>query len=275
MSRGISIHIGLNMIDAPSEYYGASEPLTTCIQDSFDMKEIAESQGFEHTLLLLDDEATADGVKEAIVDASELLERGDILFISYSGHGASIADENGEEEDSHDEAWCLYDRPFLDDELHHLWKLFEEGVRIFVISDSCHSGTMTKDIFNTTVVKYLPLSKEQQHTFRSKDFFGRLREFFSFGEEREVVATVKLISGCQDEEESLILGGARNSLLSAEILNVWKAGDFEGTTDEFFEQVRVNVNREAKAVKCEQNPKLTTIGGENSVFDGQKPFIVN
>lgn len=274
MSRGISIHIGLNMIDAPSAYYGVSDPLTTCIQDSFDMKAIALSQGFEQSLLLLDDEATADAVKESIVSASEELVSGDILFLSYSGHGASIDDENSDEADSMDEAWCLYDRPFLDDELNLLWKLFDEGVRIFVVSDSCHSGTISKDIFNTTVVKSLVLSKEAQSTFRSKGFFQKLKELFSFGEERELVATVKLLAGCRDYEESLILSGARNSLLTSEILNIWSDGNFRGTTDAFFEEVRVNVKREADGVGCKQNPKLTTIGMENSDFDEQKPFVI-
>jgi len=274
MSRGISIHIGLNMIDAPSEYYGESAPLTTCIQDSFDMRDIAISQGFEQNLLLLDDEATADALKDSIVSASEELVDGDILFLSYSGHGASIEDENSDEDDSLDEAWCLYDRPFLDDELNLLWRLFEDGVRIFIISDSCHSGTMSKDIFNTTVVKSIVLSKESQSIFRSKGFFQKLRELFSFEEDRELVATVKLLSGCSDEEESLILGGAKNSLLTAEILNIWNNGNFMGTTNEFFEQVRVNVKREAKAVECEQNPKFTTIGKDNSSFNSQKPFVI-
>jgi hypothetical protein len=57
-----------------------------------------------------------------------------------------VPDENNDEGDGADETWCLQDRQFLDDELFQHFRLFKPGVRIIVISDSCHSGTVTKDI---------------------------------------------------------------------------------------------------------------------------------
>ena len=38
----------------------------------------------------------------------------------------------------------LNDRQLLDDELYALWGYFQAGVRILVLSDSCHSGTVTR-----------------------------------------------------------------------------------------------------------------------------------
>jgi hypothetical protein len=43
-----------------------------------------------------------------------------------------------------DETWCLFDGELLDDELHELWARFTRGVRVLVLSDSCHSGTVTR-----------------------------------------------------------------------------------------------------------------------------------
>ncbi len=70
--------------------------------------------------------------------------QGDIYFLTYSGHGGQVPDTNGEgESDSSDETWLAYDRQIVDDELYELWAKFKPGVRIVVLSDSCHSGPST------------------------------------------------------------------------------------------------------------------------------------
>ena len=51
-----------------------------------------------------------------------------------------------EETDQLDETWVLYDRQLLDDELYDLWCRFAPGVRILMISDSCHSGTVSRAV---------------------------------------------------------------------------------------------------------------------------------
>lgn len=45
-----------------------------------------------------------------------------------------------------DETWVLYDRQLVDDELYKIWSKFKPLVRILVFSDSCHNGTVTRDI---------------------------------------------------------------------------------------------------------------------------------
>lgn len=141
-STGISIHIGLNHVD-PAAYNGWDGALAGCINDSNDMKAIAEDLGFKATQLTESD-ATADNVVAAIGQAAEELVAGDILFITYSGHGSQVNDVNGDEVDGQDETWVLWDRQLIDDELYALWAQFEEGVRIIMLSDSCHSGTMAR-----------------------------------------------------------------------------------------------------------------------------------
>lgn len=139
---GLSINIGLNSVD-PSHYGGWDGALTACEFDARDMYRIAQRQGFRATLMLTR-EATAERVTEAISRAADELESGDILFLSYSGHGGQVPDLNSDETDELDETWALYDRELVDDELFALWGRFKRGVRIFMLSDSCHSGTMSK-----------------------------------------------------------------------------------------------------------------------------------
>ncbi len=58
-----------------------------------------------------------------------------------------MPDRNGEgEEDRSDETWVAFDRQIVDDELYALWGKFAPGVRILVLSDSCHSGTANRSI---------------------------------------------------------------------------------------------------------------------------------
>lgn len=139
---GLSINIGLNRVD-PNHYGGWDGQLAACEFDARDMYSIAQRQGFRPTLILTR-EATADRVIEAISRAADELESGDILFVSYSGHGGQVPDLNSDETDELDETWVLYDRQIVDDELYALWARFKQGVRIFVLSDSCHSGTATR-----------------------------------------------------------------------------------------------------------------------------------
>jgi hypothetical protein len=141
MPKGISIHIGLNRIDP--KHYGWDGKLDGCLNDAKDMMALAKERGFQASTLL-DEQATAERAIEAIGKAAQNLRAGDILFLTYSGHGGQVADTNGDDEDKRDETWCLYDRQLVDDELYGLWSRFEPGTRVLVLSDSCHSGSVVK-----------------------------------------------------------------------------------------------------------------------------------
>jgi metacaspase-1 len=141
-ATGLSLHIGLNRVD--SNAYGFTVPeLSGCINDANDMQNIARSKGFL-TRQLLDAEASSSAVVSKIEQAAERLQPGDIFLLSYSGHGSQIPDLS--EPDQKSETWVLWDRQLIDNELSVLWSRFRAGVRILLISDSCHSGTMARVI---------------------------------------------------------------------------------------------------------------------------------
>jgi hypothetical protein len=139
---GYALAIGLNEVD-PAHYAGWSGPLTGCEPDAEDMREIAAQQGFQVETLVTA-QATRRAVLSKLEDLAQRVKNGDLLVVSYSGHGGQIPDQNGDEADGLDETWCLYDGELLDDELHGAWAKFQAGVRILVFSDSCHSGTVLK-----------------------------------------------------------------------------------------------------------------------------------
>jgi hypothetical protein len=73
---------------------------------------------------------------------------GDVVVITYSGHGTWVPDSDGDEPDRRDEALCPWDvrekGPLLDDNLFEIFSERERGVRLVMISDSCHSGTVAR-----------------------------------------------------------------------------------------------------------------------------------
>lgn len=150
--KGRALCLGLNKV-SPTHYAGWDGELFACEADARDMTTLATSHGFEATTLLTTD-AGRDAVLNAIAAAASALESGDIFMLSYSGHGGQVFDENGDEKsnganDLIDETWCLFDGQMLDDELYSAFRKFKSGVRILLISDSCHSGTVAKVRFYT------------------------------------------------------------------------------------------------------------------------------
>jgi len=143
MPQAISIHLGLNAVD-PHHYQGWSGPLQGCENDARAMQAIADAQGFTSRLLLGAD-ATRPNLLAAMDRAAAELAAHDLLLLTYSGHGTSLPDRSGDEPDQRDEAWCLHDDLLIDDEIHHRLCAFAAGVRVLVVSDSCFSGSVTRD----------------------------------------------------------------------------------------------------------------------------------
>jgi len=106
--------------------------------------------------VLTDETATCQNIKAAF---DEWLVRGtkhgDTTVLYFSGHGSTVPDQNGDEQDGFDEVLCPCDmipkggyNIILDDELA-LWLKRLNGRRAVVIIDSCHSGGQTRSIGQT------------------------------------------------------------------------------------------------------------------------------
>jgi hypothetical protein len=97
--------------------------------------------------VLRDEAATHDHVTTALKALLTNAKSGDVLVFTNSSHGTYVADRASEEADSYDEAMCPYDcrkNLLTDDELRTLFTDIPRGVRLTVISDSCHSGSVTR-----------------------------------------------------------------------------------------------------------------------------------
>lgn len=133
--------IGIN------DYPGTQSDLAGCINDANDWAAELGSRGFAVTRML-DSQVTHAAMTAAINSLIHGAIEGDTLVITYSGHGTWVPDSSGDEPDGRDEALCPYDigsaGPLLDDQIRQMFAARASGVRILLLSDSCHSGSVTK-----------------------------------------------------------------------------------------------------------------------------------
>lgn len=230
MARGVSLHIGLNEVN-PNHYRdSAGNPwsgrLYACENDARAMAELATAQGFEVNDPLLTAEATADVVLAKLGTAAQDLAPGDTFLLTYSGHGGQVENTNPEddpEDDALDETWCLYDRQLLDDELFAAFSGFQAGVKIVVLSDSCHSGTVTRGdppiSDDEARAKQLPVDVSLATEKANAAMYSTLQAEIPTKRLAMIDATVVLLSGCQDDQFSR--DGRVNGAFTAAFIDAW------------------------------------------------------
>lgn len=279
--KGISLHIGVNQVD-PGHYGGWSGPLVACEADADDLLALALAQGFDGRTLKTS-AATRHAVRSGIEDAASRLAPGGIFLLTYSGHGGQVPDSSGDEDDLKDETWCLYDAQLVDDELYELWHGFPEGTRVLVLSDSCHSGTAVRAPSSSALTVSLtqgPLAEmlgtvgaaircmpdpAAVRTYRlNREFYDGLQQQIPTTRQ-EIAATVRLISGCQDNQ--LSLDGSFNGLFTGQLLRVWNRGRFQGSYGEFHKAI-------LSRMPATQSPNHLVIGRQNSDYDAERAFTI-
>jgi len=267
MAQARSLHIGLNEVD-PAAYGGWDGRLAGCHNDVTSMQGIADALGYR-SAKLLDREANADDVIAAIRDAARSLSGGDIFLLTYSGHGGQVDDTNGEEPDRLDETWVLWDRMLIDDELYALWAEFQPDVRIAVVSDSCHSGSVTRavpfasDGSPLPLQRRMPLDVERRTYEEHKDLYDGIQARVPTREGSSIGAAVQLISGCQDNQTSA--DGSGNGLFTGTLLEVWQDGRFEGSMHVLRDQI-------AGRMPSDQTPNYYIVGTPSTPFEDGPAF---
>jgi metacaspase-1 len=199
--------IGIN------NYPGTGSDLAGCVNDANDWAKTLKARGFT-VKQLFDRQATGKAIRAAIQSTLASAKSGDLVAIQYSGHGSFVPDTNGDEPDGTDEYLCPYDisskGPITDDEVFDLFSAGPSGVRVVMISDSCHSGTVARfapiKTPPTTNAKNAPQRKVR---FLPPGAFLSPRESAKLGVRRAMRPSSPpgryaglLLAGCQDTEYS-------------------------------------------------------------------------
>ncbi|GHE98262.1 hypothetical protein GCM10016455_18690 [Aliiroseovarius zhejiangensis] len=248
-AKGMSLHVGVNTVD-PGHYDGWDGQLTACEADALAMRTIAEAEGFTPQLLLTRD-ATRQNVVDQIERAAKDLSPGDMFLFTVSGHGGRVPDFNQDEDhddDSQrmDETLCLYDFQIADDELYMLWTKFKDGVRVLIMPDTCHSGSMARfgptapaELFGRAMpqdprIRAMPLyvedrvwrANEAAYRKASKSYSAMKESVMTAPLSSPIQASVLNLGACKDTQYAM--DGPENGAFTGALLKVWDNGRFSG-----------------------------------------------
>ena len=242
-------------------------PLRGCINDVKQMKDLLTLHyNFkeENIKVLLDGDATYNGIQAGLEWLSQGGDESDAVRVfHYSGHGSYMADENGDEPDGRDECLVPVDHEtagFLtDDSLKKLYISFPKTGNLTLIMDSCHSGTVQRDIVKDRVFRFLPVPWEEEERINTaKAKFAQDRQQFIKNSLREMpLATMsdsdleakilslshhfekKRFGDIRVREGNILLAGCRDDQTSADARI---EGDFHGAFTYFLVETITEAN---------------------------------
>ncbi len=209
-----AVLIGINKYQIPGS------DLNGCVNDVKNLSGALKTYyGFEDKdiMTLTDAQATKKAMQAAITKLIAGGKQGDVLLLHYSGHGANVPDDNGDEADHRDEILCPtnldWNDPLRDDWLRKTFDKLRKGVSLTVIMDCCHSGTNTRAITPPDAPRrerFLPCPLDLMATESGRKLRGALRGKLGKaprGRKRKsdiVHADIQemLITGCRDTQTS-------------------------------------------------------------------------
>ncbi|MDD5569934.1 MAG: caspase family protein [Bacteroidales bacterium] len=248
--------IGIN------KYPGA--PLSGCVNDITDMANFLVKNckfKMQEIRLLTDTRATTKEILARLKWLVTGLKKGDRVLFHYSGHGAQVAtrDKKGEI-DGKDEVICPVDFDWTDKhmirdkEFAKIFSTVPKGVEFIWISDSCHSGDLSKDFPKTNFTDKTMLPPADMD-WRIQTFKGQTKITADGLAKTASKLNVALISGCQSNQTSAdaTFNNRANGALTYFLLKELKKSN--GLSESLVKVVK-NVNKEMDANDFNQNPQL-------------------
>lgn len=219
MATKKALCIGVN------DYPGTESDLHGCVNDANDWMAALEARGFE-CAILLDSGATGQEIRNRLKRLAKDSASGDVIVITFSGHGSFVPDMDGDELDGYDECWCPHDvvenGPITDDDLHTIFSKRDDNARWIVISDSCHSGTVARfSRINTPATTAMADAPQRLVRFLAPDAFMKEEA----DELPTALATTRVNASPPGRKDSLLMSGCKDSEYS---YDAWFEGRANG-----------------------------------------------
>lgn len=230
--------IGIN------NYPGTENDLSGCVNDATDWA--AELRRREFMVeMLLDKQATKATMIEAMRSTIAKGSSGDAVVLTYSGHGTWVPDQSGDEPDHRDEALCPWDiaaGPLLDDDLYDIFLARAAGVRLAFLSDSCHSGSVSR-LYSPPGekrrIRFMPPSVYEKDEARVRE----LRRLERAPQRTRARSGALLVAGCRDDEYSYDaeFGGKANGAFTYFALQALKGLPAGATYRDWYTAIRTRL----------------------------------
>jgi hypothetical protein len=137
--RTKALLVGLN-------YAGTPQALSGCINDVTNVSAYLRDAAPGIAITTITDAGGVAVTRSTVLAALTVLAAAsattDFVWIHFSGHGTWVRDTSGDETDRRDETIVLHDGVLTDDQFSAVLATFAATCTVFVVFDSCHSGTM-------------------------------------------------------------------------------------------------------------------------------------
>lgn len=262
MPTGIALHFGVNR---PAGDCCNLDTLKHAENAARQMGGIALAQGFQIVQVYTESAATATAVIESVRLAAARLHRGDMLFLSFSGHGCRVPDRPPRDEiDKLDETWCMAEQMLRDDELIELWRSFREGVRILIIAESCHSeGSifLPVELPLGRTARDAPAATASTHAGASS---ARIECPPDPPTDDGIKASVLLLAATQERLTGL------DGLFTRSLMRVWNRGGFNGDYCRLMSEIEGLMMGEPTP----QEPRMLMKGTPRPSFPRERAFTI-
>ncbi len=266
MTTGQALVFGVNVVD-PAGYAGRGlGHLTFCEKDATLVAALTKARGFD-TQLFTGSAVTKDAMVNGITAAAETLVDGDTFLLYFSGHGNTTDDISGEEAgrgNMRDETLCLFDNQILDDELYAQWQKFNTGVRIVVLTDACHSGSVLMGA-EDDLVRKSPDARESKIMKRlNPTMYSDMRA--ALPPKTELNCSILHLAGCREDQLSYESKSMEQGIFTGHMLRALE-GDFSGSYKQLFEAMHASM-------PDVQKPVMNHLGVDNETFNNQVALTV-
>lgn len=263
----------------PAFYTGWRGTLESVKDDRETMLKLLGEEAKYSVTDLTNAKATREAVAQALADEARDRVAGEEVVIYFSGHGTTLPDKNNDQLGVlRDGAWCLNDGMFVDDELTTALTKFPAGVRVVVISDSCHVGTILaasspddKETARAAVLndprksKLAPVDIGQRVYDVQKDFYDRILTLPAI-DPKTAKAALLVLSACKTDELARV--NDDGSVFTKAIAQAWESEEGPQTYEQLYQTVKTQVESAVEG----QHPQRRAAGRELEQFETAPAF---
>lgn len=193
-------------------YRGTEVQLNGCINDVINIQKFLQSRlGYNNFVMLTDDtpvKPTRANILNQINILVRKLKSGDEAWVHFSGHGTLVRDRSRDEESGYDCCFAPIDyniAGFISDDTirSNLVQRVPRGAKLYIVLDTCHSGTGSDLRFKYDDSSYLinPNPEVKPPTYVPSEWLLR-QTSYEFKKYPRTAGEVYCISGCQDYQQS-------------------------------------------------------------------------